>query len=256
MDGRVRKGLGDRDGEIRSLLLAQMGSPHTPQDLLHSWSNGRSTARHHDVDGSGRRRHSTLLGLPALSRGGPARGSHGTGEDSIRSDRRLHARERDMARRASRRIQDFDQPAGPRVSGSLWASMVLEFGTWSAFACVPQPLGRPSVADTAGCGAESSQACPSSIARGRRHEIDRHQRHAQVQQLLAQAETKHVVLGETRDRKAGSDSGLVTRSAFKAARPWVNPRGGGFDSHPLPPIWAAKSLICKRWPSSWTPHCE
>jgi len=33
----------------------------------------------------------------------------------------------------------------------------------------------------------------------------------------------------------GSDSGLVTRAAFKAVRLQVNPWDGGFDSHPLPP---------------------
>src|SRR6185503_3444580 len=33
----------------------------------------------------------------------------------------------------------------------------------------------------------------------------------------------------------GSDSGLVTRAAFKAVWPQANTCGGGFDSHPLPP---------------------
>lgn len=41
----------------------------------------------------------------------------------------------------------------------------------------------------------------------------------------------------------GSDSGLVTRSAFKAARPLVDPWGGGFDSHPLPPISGARQVF-------------
>jgi hypothetical protein len=34
---------------------------------------------------------------------------------------------------------------------------------------------------------------------------------------------------------SGSDSGLVTRTAFKAVRLRAKPRSGGFDSHPLPP---------------------
>src|SRR6187455_1987173 len=34
----------------------------------------------------------------------------------------------------------------------------------------------------------------------------------------------------------GSDSGLVTRAAFKAVWPQANTCGGGFDSHPLPPL--------------------
>jgi peptide chain release factor 3 len=34
----------------------------------------------------------------------------------------------------------------------------------------------------------------------------------------------------------GSDSGLVTRAAFKAVRLRANPRSGRFDSYPLPPL--------------------
>jgi len=34
----------------------------------------------------------------------------------------------------------------------------------------------------------------------------------------------------------GSDSGLVTRAAFKAVWLQANTWNGGFDSHPLPPF--------------------
>src|SRR5574341_1001783 len=45
------------------------------------------------------------------------------------------------------------------------------------------------------------------------------------------------------DRSArGSDSGLVTRAAFKAVRLRANPRSGGFDSHPLPPTPATAAF--------------
>ena len=36
-------------------------------------------------------------------------------------------------------------------------------------------------------------------------------------------------------RDYGSDSGLVTRAAFKAVRLPADTGSGGFDSHPLPP---------------------
>lgn len=50
----------------------------------------------------------------------------------------------------------------------------------------------------------------------------------------------------------GSESGLVIRTAFKAAWPGGNALDGGFDSHPLPPtipLLLPPSLVMQERPS-------